>query len=488
VSAAVPRGWRGGAIAATLTLALAATLALALAATAAAGGAPRGGPAPTAAEAEALGKAAYDYGLPLLEFIRVRHEQTSVRCPDSRGNAPVNSFSNARGFATADDRTVVAPNTDTLYSIAHLDLGRGPIVLGWPRMGKRYFSFELLDPYTNVIDIRGTRKDGGDADRVEIRWRDGPGAGKPAPGTRVIESKYRRVWIIGRTLATDERDQRRARKLMARYVLERPNGRQRSFPRNCRPGAPDAFPTPSDGPGFVAALNRQLERNPPPRRDRPLLRELRPLGIGPGLAPQATGLEPEVLAALGDGVAQEAASLPTAARLSVLAEAQRSGGWLLPAPNIGDYGTDYLFRAQIAVVGLGANTPDEAIYPVGITDAAGALLNGANDYRLTIAPGEEPPAKYFWSLTMYDTDGYLVANPIDRYSLGPSHPPLVRKPDRSIEIAISQREPSAADVNWLPAPPAGFRLNLRLYGPSKAARKGQWRPPPVVNLGPAAGP
>ena len=119
------------------------------------------GAAPTAEQAEALGKRAYDYGLPLLEILRVRHEQTSVRCPDRAGNAPLNSFSNAGGFARAEDRTVVAPNTDTLYSIAHLDLRGGPIVLRHPRMGKRYYSFELLDPYSNVIAIPGLRENGG---------------------------------------------------------------------------------------------------------------------------------------------------------------------------------------------------------------------------------------------------------------------------------------------------------------------------------------
>lgn len=437
---------------------------------------------PTVADAERLGRQAYDYGFPLLEFIRVRHEQTSVRCPDGKGNAPVNSFSNARGFATAEARTVVAPNTDTLYSIAHLDLGRGPIVLSYPEMGKRYFSFQLLDPYTNVIDIRGTRKDGGNPKRFVIEWSEKPGEpGRPA-GQHVIETEYRRVWIIGRTLATDERDQRGARELMAKYRLERLDGAERHFPRECRPGEPDVFPTPTDGSGFIAALNRQLDRNPPPQRDKPLLRQLRPLGIGPGLSPEAAGLDPEVLAGLDRGVAEEAASLPTATRLSILAQAQQNAGWLLPASNIGDYGTDYLFRAQIAVAGLGANTPDEAIYPTGITDAQGALFSGANDYRLTFAPGQEPPARYFWSLTMYDTAGYLVPNPVGRYSVGPSHPPLLRRPDGSIVVAIQQDPPTDAEVNWLPAPAGGFRLNLRLYGPTKAARRGDWSPPGVVRV------
>lgn len=434
-------------------------------------------------QARALSKQAYDYGLPLLEFLRVRHEQTSVRCPDGRGNAPVNSFSNARGFATASDRTVVAPNTDTLYSIAHLDLARGPIVLRHPDMGKRYYSFELLDPYTNVIDIPGAREDGGRAGSFVIGWKRRGGKGGLPAGARLIESKYRRVWVIGRTLATGPADQRKARKLMRQYRLERLGGKKRKFPKGCRPGVPAKYPTPTDGPGFISALNRALKKNPPPKRDAPLLSQLVPLGIGPGRSPEAAGLAPDVLAALYDGVAQEAVSLPPTTRLGILTRARQSAGWLLPASNIGRYGTDYLFRAQIAVVGLGANTPNEAIYPTGVTDAAGALYDGAHRYRLTFPPGQEPPAKYFWSVTMYDSTGYLVANPIGRYSVGPTHPPLVKRPDGSIVIAIQHDPPAEGDVNWLPAPVGAFRLNLRLYGPSVAARTGAWRPPGVLRVG-----
>lgn len=456
---------------------------LAAAAVALAAPGPANADVPTPAQAEALGKQAYDYGFPLLEFLRVRREQTSVGCPDGRGNAPVNSFSNAKGFANAAARTVVAPNTDTLYSIAHLDLGKGPIVLSHPRMGKRYYSFELLDPYTNVIDIPGLREDGGSAGSYLIRWDRKPAKRKHAAADRVIRSKYRRVWVIGRTLATNAKDQRRAHKLMARYRLTLPSGKPRRFRKGCKPGEPGKYPTPATGPEFIGALNAALAKNAPPKRDEPLLAQLRPLGVGPGLSPETAGLPGDVRASVYKGVADEAAALPGSSRLTVFTEALRTSGWLLPPGNIGDYGTDYAFRALIAVVGLGANTPIEAIYPSGIADAGGALYNGANSYRLTFAPGQPPPARYFWSLTMYDSNGYLVPNPIDRYSVGPSHPPLLRRGDGSIVVAIQPTPPTEANVNWLPSRPGGFRLSLRLYGPSKAARTGAWRPPGVVKVG-----
>jgi hypothetical protein len=437
--------------------------------------------APTPDQAEQLGRQAYDYGFPLLEVLRVRHEETSVRCPDTRGNAPVNSFSHAAGFARPEDRTVVAPNTDTLYSIAHLDLGQGPVVLRHPRMGKRFFDFELVDPYTNVIGYVGSRTTGSAAGRFTISWDDKPGP-RPEGVDKTIHSGYRRVWVIGRTLATDAADQRKAQKLMHKYRLLPPGGRK-GFPPECEPGQPDRRPTPTDGPGFISALNRALAANPPPWRDRALLEQLAPLGIGPHLSVQGAGLPADVITALYYGVETEAAELPGRSRAAVLQDSLAHGGWLTLDPQVGRYGTDYELRAEVAVLGLGANTPAEAIYPTGLTDSSGQLLTGAKRYRM-VFPAAQEPARYFWSLTMYDLDGYLAPNPIDRYSVGPTHPPLVRRADGSIVIAIQHDQPTEADVNWLPAPAGSFRLNMRLYGPRKAALSGAWTPPPVVPVAP----
>ncbi len=434
-------------------------------------------------QARELGKQAYDYGFPLLDMLRIRHEMTSVPCPDGHGNAPLNTFASASKFATPDDRTVVAPNTDTLYSLSQLDLRKGPIILRHPDMGSRFFDFELVDPYTNVIGYVGTRTTGSDRGRFAIVWN---GAKKPVkPGVTVIRSKYRRVWLIGRTLAGDAADQAKAFDLMKRYKLTRRNGKKFRLPSDCHrgKGTPQKYPLPTTGPEFIAALNKALNKNPPPRRDDPFLAQLRPLGIGPGPLPEI-GLPPDILAALYAGIEQEAAELPISTKLDFVRQSIAAKGWIFAKPNIGDYGTDYLTRARIAVVGIGANTPEEAVYPATLTDADGVLLDGSNEYRMVIPADQMPPARYFWSLTIYDREGFLVGNSIDRYSLGPSHPPLIKGPDGSIVVAIGNDPPAAADVNWLPAPTGGFRLIMRLYGPRRSVLNGSWRPPPVVKVAP----
>src|SRR3954468_13449915 len=166
-----------------VALALVLALATALAGQAAA--------APTREEAVQAGREAYLYGFPLVDFLRIRRENTSVKAPNKRGNAPANFFSHAPAFAEPRDRTVVAPNVDTLYSIAQVDLGKGPIVLSHPAMGKRYFVFELVDPYTNVVGYIGTRTTGRKAARFALTWTGRKNA-KPPKGFRTIRTRYRR--------------------------------------------------------------------------------------------------------------------------------------------------------------------------------------------------------------------------------------------------------------------------------------------------------
>ena len=190
----------------------------------------------TPARAAALGQQAYLYGFPLLETLRVRATNTSVRCADGRGNAPVNRFSTAERFATPADRTVVAPNVDTLYSIAQLDLGRGPVVLSHPSMGRRYFVFEFLDAYTNVVGYAGTRTTGTQAARFAITWTGHRGRASAARGA--IVSPTRRVWVVGRTLAGGRADQRRALKLMHRFALKPPGERAHPAVNCAHPGRP----------------------------------------------------------------------------------------------------------------------------------------------------------------------------------------------------------------------------------------------------------
>lgn len=443
------------------------------------GGAPAHG-AVTAPQAAALGVQAHVYGLPLMESLRVRSTMTSVGCATDEGNAPVNTFSNARGFSGPENRTVIAPNVDTLYSIAHLDLGAGPVILSHPEMGSRYFVFQLVDPYTNVVGYVGSRTTGSSAGRFAITWSGAPGT--PPPGTTPITVAHRRIWVIGRTLASDAADQLAARALMQQFTLVAPPGTTPPA-RECDLPMPQPTQAPRlTGLAFLDGLSAALEENPPPARDAAFLARLAPIGVGPGRRTSSAGLSRPARAALARAVTSTDRAMTSLTDLVQTGRALTQRGWTTTPANLGDYGTDYITRAGVAQIGLGANTPEEAIYRVALFDSRGSRLDGRRSYRLRFAPGQEPPADAFWSITAYDDDGFLVDAPEGRYAVGDSHPPLLRRPDGSVEIVFSRTRPADPLVNWLPVPPARFRPYLRIYAPRTAAFTGAWRPPPIERL------
>jgi hypothetical protein len=146
---------------------------------------------------------------------------------------------------------------------------------------------------------------------------------------------------------------------------------------------------------------------------------------------------------------------------------------------IGVYGDDYLRRAVVAMVGLGANQPVDAVYPLNVADADGHPLDGGNVYRIHFERAELPPVDAFWSLTMYDAQGFQAANPINRFAIG-DRDPLVYNPDGSLDIAIQHASPGAdGEENWLPAPLGPCGVTMRLYSPRPEALDGRWSPPPI---------
>ena len=435
------------------------------------------------AAGEAMGKEAYTYGYPLNEF-------NLVRKADLKLSAPLNVLANAQQLATPAAQGVVAPNTDTLYSLAQIDLGKGPVVLKVPEMdhglfNPRYWTFEFVEPYTNVVGYIGSRLNGSDGGTWALEW-DGAKSKKALPkGVKRFKSSARRLWVIGRTLVSGKQDEAKAKKLMAQYRLGTlaalTAGKALTKPRNLTPGRPKTVePT---GIAFLDLLSAGMTDDPPPARDAEIVARMRNFGIGAGLKPSTAGLPAPVLEGLAAGVDAAAASLPTEARLPILTQAKENGGWYNPSSKVGIFGTDYAMRARVALVGLGINTVEESTYPTALTDSAGEMLNGANRYRMVFKRGKLPPVRGFWSVTMYDSNGYLVPNAAKVYAVGPDHPGMITRKDGSVVIVVQKSKPTEKDVNWLPSPEAGFRLNMRLYVPSKSILNGTWKPPGIEKVG-----
>ena len=405
-----------------------------------------------------LAARAATYGYPLLEFEKFRSEAPGL-----------NTLWSQTGFAEPGAVPIWRPNVDTLYSRAALDLSGGPVVLSIPDMGDRYFSFQLNDPYTNAVSYLGTRSTGSGPGRFAITWDGGPSV--TVEGAQTVTVPHRNIVLLGRTLAGDAADQSQALALIDRYSLT-PTGPTGS--------PPISVPMPS-GLAMLDAISAAMELNPPPGSDAALLRAIAGIGVGPGLRVADAGLGPlaTIVADVAVRIGFAAASFRTAS--SQYVAALGNGGWAAPPSAIGDYGTDYRLRAGVFFVGPWANIRDEAIYLGGLLDQTLLPLNGRNSYQIHFAPGDEPPADAFWSVTVYDRDGALVANPLNRHSVSNSRPgELVRGPDGSITIVLAQSDPGDATVNWLPVPDASFSAYLRLYLPREAALDGSWDPPPII--------
>jgi uncharacterized protein (TIGR02246 family) len=205
------------------------------------------------------------------------------------------------------------------------------------------------------------------------------------------------------------------------------------------------------------------------------------LGIVPGKGFDATRLDPAATNALAD--------VPAAAFGEIMTHEADAGedvnGWTF-STRTGLYGTDYLQRAFVTAIGLGANRPEDAIYPKTGVDSDGKPLSGANHYLMHFPAGQTPPVNGFWSLTMYDAAYFFVANPLNRYTLSPRNA-LKYNPDGSLDLLIGQESPGKDwESNWLPAPKGEFTLMMRLYWPKEAVIAGRWAPPAVRQVADSA--
>ncbi len=464
-------------------LSVSAAIVLPAASASAAGAAPI-----TEAQAQQIGTDAYVYGIPLLDFVRQQKTQTSVTVPNDLSDAPINQLGNQRHFASVAHQVIVAPNNDTLYSMAHLDLSKGALLLHVAAVPHHhYYVFEFLDPYTNVFHYIGTRTTGDGAGNYAIV---GPKFhGKLPAGVHRITSKYDHVWVVGRTLVYGPSGLPAAHKVQDGYKLL-PLRAFEHVGLGYKPPRPSKIvkhhrtaklPT---GLAFFDALGTALAQNPPPARDHAILGELAKVGVGPGLHPSTEHLSAATIAGLKAAAADGSAKIFALRTGIVLPSEMKHDGWYVAPSDIGRFGTDYSLRAVVAVYGLAANIPAEAMYPVGSFDNHGALLDGANRYVIHIPRGDFPPVKYYWSFTAYNKNLFLVKNPINRYAINQFTPGVKYNADGSLDIYLQSTPPAGHQPNWLPTPSSGqFEVILRMYGPKRTTLDDTYHYPPITKVG-----
>ncbi|MGH2613896.1 MAG: DUF1254 domain-containing protein [Thermomicrobiales bacterium] len=438
-----------------------------------------------AQEAADIAVDAYTYLYPLVTMDVTRRQATNVAPNVAPMRGPMNMFLNVPTFPTADFKDVVRPNFDTLYSSAWVDLTHEPVVVSAPDTAGRFYLLPMLDMWTDVFAAPGKRTTGTGAGHFALVP---PGWTEELPeGVERIDAPTPYVWIIGRTQTNGPADYDAVHAVQAGYVLT-PLSQWGKAPQPVPAVVVDPtvdMKTPPleqvnamAGADFFRYAAELMTLHPPHITDQPIVARMKRLGITAGEPFAPTTADAVVQTALAQAPAQGLqamnAKLPTLARVV--------NGWSLNTDTMGVYGTYYLKRAIVAMAGLGANLPEDAIYPLNLGDAEGQPLTGANAYTLHFAADAVPPVDAFWSLTLYDNAGFQVANALDRFAIG-DRSGLSFNPDGSLDLFIQHDNPGAEkEENWLPAPDGPFNLTMRLYAPKKAALTGEWAPPPVTRV------
>jgi hypothetical protein len=444
----------------------------------------------TEREAHDIGVNAYLYFYPLISYDITRLYSTNIEPDKEPLKAPMNMFASAKEYPAADNKFVVRVNFDTLYSIAYLDLSKEPMVVSSPDTNGRYFLLPMLDAWTDVFASPGWRTTGTQAQTFLVApqgWRpellDAFGEFKLPENTQRIDAPTPYIVIIGRTKTDGPPDYDAVHKIQAGYkVTPLSEWGKKIEPAKVTIDPKIDMKTPPKTQVDTMPANQYfsyaadlMKANPPHITDQPMVDQLRKIGIVPGKSFDFDKADPAVRKGLTE--AREDAQKLMAWTMPQLAKVVNN--WSMNTNTMGVYGNYYLKRAIVAQFGLGANVPEDAIYPLNLGDESGKPLDGGNKYMLHFDKDNLPPAQAFWSVTLYDSDGFQVANPLNRFAVS-SWMPFNYNPDGSLDLYFQHENPGKAnEANWLPAPDGPFNLTMRLYAPDLQALTGKWDPPPV---------
>jgi Uncharacterized conserved protein len=438
----------------------------------------------------ALALEAYIFLYPLVTMEMTRRVVTNVAEPEGT-KGPMGHLIKLREYPNAQFRDVTAPNADTLYTTAFLDVGEEPWIVSLPDLNGRYALFPMLDAWTTVFEVPGKRTTGTEAQTYAIT---GPGwEGALPEGVTEYRSKTSLVWLLGRIYCTgtpeDYAEVHKLQDEVKLYPLSAWGNEWTPPPGKVDPSidmktAVRNQVNAMDAVEYFTLAAALMKRNPPYEADAPMLENLARIGIVPGKDFDKSKFDPAL-----------AKRIPELGFARIMLHFKFSGGDI---KNIDDwgfttktgiYGTDYLQRALIAAIGLGANRPQDAIYPTSLKSGHGLRkrsYDGSEKYVLTFSKGLTPPVSGFWSLTMYDDKYFFVENPLNRYSIS-ARQPLKANADGSIDLLIQHESPGPdKESNWLPAPKGKFILMMRLYWPNESNPSiidGSWTIPPVKKVG-----
>jgi hypothetical protein len=455
----------------------------------------RGSPAQVGPdEARAIAAEVYLYGYPLVMNYKAIY-LNAVWKESSEFKAPFNEIKNVAHVSTPDDKAIVAPNADTPYSWAYLDLRTEPMVLTVPKIErKRYYSVQLIDAYTHNFAYIGTRTAGNKPGNYLIA---GPGwkGKKPKGVSRVIRCETQLALAFYRTQLFAPGDLKNVKKIQAQYKV-RPLSRFLGV-ASPTPALALSFPAwdekKAQDLGFYEYLDFMLRLCPVHPSERKIRERFALINVGGGPSFETGKLSPEMMQVLSAGLEDMRSAVLKVTESEkpfvdfVMASMDIFGSRehleaIGKRLNLKDF---YLPRYRGAFFGIYGNSGEEAVYPVYMFDSKGKKPEGSHKYRLRLPARKHLPARAFWSITMYDgTSLLLVDNPINRYLI--NSPMLTRlklDADGGLTIYVQHDSPGKdKEPNWLPAPAGPFELIMRLYLPDDEVREHRWKMPPLEKV------
>jgi len=419
-----------------------------------------------------LAASAYLYGYPLVIMEETRKGLLI--------NGGINQLRHTQDFPDSDFRIVVRPNVDTLYSSAWFDLSQGPLVVSMPATGDRYYVLPFMDAWTNVFERRGTSTTGNAAQEIAVVGPDFNGE-LPSGIDSVVRAPTNMVWMIGRIQSSSKADVSHVADIQENMALTPLSlwKKGERFRGETNPLMADKVIDPMkivDDMGaqtFFSKMNALMTQQSPSPLDTEELAKFSHFNIAPGAT-----FKKDSLGLIQRWAVEKALPLTVEKILQAVGERNANQqGWNVMF-DLGSYGTNYRLRAVIARFGLGALPAVEASYPSTSVDSDGQPYDGKHNYVLHFSADNIPPVHAFWSLSLYDSEGFFIDNDIDRYAIG-DRSQLQFNQDGSLDLYIQHLPPSQGTSNWLPAPAGQFNLLLRLYMVDQAFLNGDWTPPAV---------
>jgi hypothetical protein len=439
----------------------------------------------TPEEAKTIATEAYIFLYPLVTMDVTRRVMTNVPPGAKAGAGPIDTWQHFRTYPPAEFREVVRPNFDTLYSIGWLDLTKEPRVITIPDSGGRYYVMPFYDMWTDAYAAPGSRTNGTGKHVFAIvppGW-----TGTLPAGVDRIDSPTPINWVITRTQTNGAADYATVNKFQDGFEMVplsqygKPPAAAPAFkadPSVDMKTAPLNQVNSMPGDKFFAYAAELMTMHKPHATDFGIVERMKRIGITPGQSFDAAKADPAVRQAIMDAPATAQkmmqALVPRMARVT--------NGWMINSDTMGVYGNYYLTRATISMIGLGANQAEDAAYPLAVSDADGKPIDGNSNYVMHFDKDKLPPVDAFWSITMYDKEGFQVANPLNRFAIG-DRDQLKYNADGSLDIYIQNASPGTdKESNWLPAPKGPLGITMRLYAPHMEVLNGTWVPPGIKKV------